>query len=440
MPESNENESKHQYPPTKFPPPGRSVNRPNSYTSTTRADLISSTTRSRDTHRIPANVLDLSNEFAQPSPSPEHSSQYSSTYTNHVNFRYQNIPQPQPPSSGVLSPNPIPPATASPYEPDSPTSSKYPQAPTTKQSDQMATSSVQRQLSPTPSVPPDYSSTYSSQMESQIPFAITNNSTRRDSHINQYTSYQLPSASGSSLPSSQTEIAALSTSRESTGSLPFGYLPNGPNANQSSSNPKRKSHDRRRDSSLSLAGYSGLPNSSPSTSTANGTRQPPPSPSNVIFSGSRLSKFPPVSESPIVHSTNQTNRPDNEGVLGLSEDYRRKMGPSINEEIFFFPPGRSAAHPVKPFKQKSPKSSIHSSKSNEDNSGRLKIIRKIFKRKGKNTPFDMQISEESSYEFIARHEQTRALKSTYPLDPYNSVLLDKLSCFIFYLFDSNIHG
>ena len=65
--------------------------RPNSYTSTTPADLISSTTRSRDTYRIPASVLDLSNEFAQPCPSPEHSSQYSSTYTNHVNFRYQNI-------------------------------------------------------------------------------------------------------------------------------------------------------------------------------------------------------------------------------------------------------------------------------------------------------------------------------------------------------------
>ena len=70
--------------------------RPNSYTSTAPADLISSTTRSRDTYRIPASVLDLSNEFAQPSPSPEHSSQYSSTYTNHVNFRYQNIPQPPP--------------------------------------------------------------------------------------------------------------------------------------------------------------------------------------------------------------------------------------------------------------------------------------------------------------------------------------------------------
>ena len=92
--------------------------RPNSYTSTTPADLISSTTRSRDTYRIPASVLDLSNEFTQPFPSPEHSSQYSSTYMNHVNFRYQNIPQPPP-----LSPNPILPATGPPYVPDSPTSS-----------------------------------------------------------------------------------------------------------------------------------------------------------------------------------------------------------------------------------------------------------------------------------------------------------------------------
>ena len=126
--------------------------RPNSYTSTTPADLISSTTRSRDTYCIPASVLDLSNEFAQPCPSPEHSSQYSSTYTNHVNFRYQNIPQPPP-----LSPNPILPVTGPPYVPDSPTSSKYPQAPTTRQSDQMATSSVQRQLLPTPSYSPPVS-------------------------------------------------------------------------------------------------------------------------------------------------------------------------------------------------------------------------------------------------------------------------------------------
>ena len=308
--------------------------------------------------------------------------------------------------------------------PDSPTSSKYPQVSMTKHSDQMASSSIQRQLSPTPSGPPDYRSTYSSPMESLILFAITNNSTRRD---NQYTSYQFPSAFGSSLPSPQTEIAALSTSRESTGSLPFQYSTNGPNENQYSSSPKRKFYERRRDSSLSLAGYSGLPNSSPSTSTANGTRQSPSSP-NVIFTGSRLSKIPPVS--PIVQPTNQTNRPHDEGFFGLSDDYRRKVGPSVNQEIFFFPPGRSAAHPEKPPKPKYPKSSIHSSKSNDDNPGRFRMISKIFK-KGKNTPPDRQISEESSYEFIAPPEQTRALKLTYPLDPYNSVSLDKLSCYIF---------
>ena len=428
MPEKYENALKHQYPPTKISPPGRSVNRPNSFT---RADFISSTTRSRDTPRTP--VLDLSKEF---SPSPELSSQYSSTYfppSNRVNLnvRYQNIPQPPPPTSGVLSPNPNPPATGSPYVPDSPTSSKYPPAPMTTHSDHMA--SIQRQLSPTPSGPPDYRSTYSSQMESQVPFAMTNNSTTGD---NQYTSYQPPT--GSSLPPTQTQIAPLSTSRESTGSLQFRYLPNGSNANQSSNSSKRKSHERRRDSSLSLAGHSGLPNSSPSTSTANGIRQPPPSPT-VTYSGSRLSKIPPLS--PIIQLTNQTNRPDNEGILGRSEDYRRKELPSVPQENFVFPPGRSAAHPEKPSKPKSPKNSIHSSKSNDESSGRLKIISKIFKKnKGKNTPPDRQISEESSYDFISRHEQTSALKSSYPLDPYNSVLLDKLSWFIYLFFRFNIHA
>ena len=288
MPESNENESKHQYPPTKFPPPGRSVNRPNSYTSTTRADLISSTTRSRDTHRIPANVLDLSNEFAQPSPSPEHSSQYSSTIER------------------KLSPTPsVPPDYRSTYEFAQP-------SPSPEHSSQHS-STIQSKLLSTPSGPPDYRSTYTSQMESQIPFSITNNYTRRD---NQHTSYQLPFESGASLPSESAQT-----------------------------------------------------------------------------------------------------------------------GPSVNKEIFFFPPGRFAAKP------KSIKSFTPSWKSNDDNPGRLKYINKIFKKnKGKTTPPDRRISAQSSYEFTAPHEQTRALESSYPLDPYNSVLLNKLSCFSFYLFDSNIHG
>ena len=66
------------------------VNRPNSFTTTTRADLISSTPRSRDVPRVHTSVqrLDLSNQFTQhlPSQAPE----YSHTYfppSNHVNFR-----------------------------------------------------------------------------------------------------------------------------------------------------------------------------------------------------------------------------------------------------------------------------------------------------------------------------------------------------------------
>ena len=381
MSEKSQNALKHQYPP-KFP--GRSVNQPNSFTPT-RADLISSTPRSRDTPQPP-------------------SSQYSSTYfplSNHVNSRYQNISQP--PSSGVISPNPIPPATgSSSYVPDSPTSSDYPPA---------STDHIQRQLSPTPSGgsgPPEY--TYSSNMDSHIPPAIMNKSTRRD----QYTSFQLPAASGSA------QIAPLSISRDST--LPFRQLPNIPNSSHPSSSPKRKSNERHRDSSLS--GYSGLPISSTSTSTPNETWRPPAPPSPNVFSGSRLSRIPPPTT--IVQSTSQTNHRNHEVVLGLTEDYKRK--PTVTKtppENFVFPPGRSAAHPEKSSKPKSPKSSIHSSKSNEDSSGRLRIIRDFFKKnKGKNMPHERQISEELSYDFI---ERTRDLKSTYPLDPYNSVLLEKLS-------------
>ena len=200
MPEESENSRKHQYPPPKVTPPGRSANQLNSFAPTTRAALISSTSRSRDT-RMHTSVqrLDLSNEFTQPLLSPELLSKYSSTHfpsSNHVNSGYQNLPQP-PLSSGVFSPNQISPATGSPHVPDSPTSSKYPPAPMTEHSD-LAASSIQRQVSLTPSGPPDYRSTCSSDMDSHIPFAIANESTQRD---DQYTNYQYPSASGSGLPS-----------------------------------------------------------------------------------------------------------------------------------------------------------------------------------------------------------------------------------------------
>jgi hypothetical protein len=54
-------------------------------------------------------------------------------------------------------------------------------------------------------------------------------------------------------------------------------------------------------------------------------------------------------------------------------------------------------------------------------------------------PSEKRISEESSHESTVQHERTRNLKSrsgSYPLDPYNSVLLDKLVLFIAF----NIHN
>ena len=424
MSEESEIAQKHQYPPQKFSPPGRSVKQPNSFTSTPR---------SRDSPRKHTSVqrLDLSNEFAQPLLSLELLSQYSSTDlppSNHVNFGYQNLSQPLPTSSRVLSPNPISPATGSSYVPDSSTSSKYPQASTgmTEHTDNIAASRIQRQLSPTPSGPPEYRSICSSHTDTHIPFAITNKSKRRD---NQRLSHQLPSTSGSSPP--QAQIAALSISHQS--SPPFRHSPSVPNSNQSPSSSKRRSHEPHR---ASLSGPS------PSTSTPNGTRQPPvPASPNVFVPGSHSSsRISPVS--PIVQSPNQTRHLDissDEGALGLSDDYKRKGAPSVPKaapENFVFPPSRAAAHPKKPSKPKSPKSSIHSLKSNDDNSGRLRIFGGLFKKnKGRNTPPDRRILEESNYEFIVQHEGTRTLKSSYPLDPYNSVLIDKLSQLVlFYLF------
>ena len=436
MSEESENARKHhQYPPPKVSPPGRSVNQ-SKYFTLTREDLISSTPRSRDP-RIHASApwLDLSNQSAQPSPSQEipsqYSAQFSSTYyplSNHINFGDHNLlqPQPPPPSSGGLYSNPSSPTTGSPYVPDSPTLPKYPPLSTTKHSDGLAASSIQRLLSPTPSGPPGYSLS----------------STYVDAH---YTSYQLPSASGSSLPPPQAQPAALPISHES--SLPR-KLPDVPNSNNSSSSSKRRSQERHGDSA-SLSGYSaaGLSGSLPSTplTTSNGIWQspgPPGPPAPNGFSRSRSSQIYPVL--PIVQSAIQSNDRDgwsDEGAFGLSEDYKKKGATSVPKappEKFFYPPGRSPAHPPeKSSKPKSPpKSPIRSSKSKDDKSGRLRIVRDFFKRKddkGKNIPPEMRVPEESSHEFNVHQERIRTLKSSYPLDPYNSVLLDELRR-LFYLY------
>jgi hypothetical protein len=371
---------KDEHPPPKvFSPPERSFSPPNSSAPTTRADLIFSDRRSQDAplKRTGVQWLELSNQSTQLAPSPELPSQYPSTYfppSNHNNFRYR----PPPPSSEVLSQNPI--------------------------------------------LPADH-------LPAHIPSAITNESTRRD---NQNTNYQLqvPSTSGSSQPSPQAQIAALSLSHE--GSLAFRYLPSIPNSNQysSASSSKLRSHENYR---ASLSG----PPPGPSTLTNNLTRQPPSPPSpNGLFSTFHSSNVSPVS--PVIQPSNQTNHPDiwsNENALGLTDGYRPNGAtrvPIAPPEKFVFPPGRSAAHPAKPYK---PKIFTGLSKGNDDNSVCVRIIRKIFKKdKGENTPPGRRISEESSYEYIVHHEQTSILKSTYPLNPYNSILLNKLSRLVLFIY------
>ena len=120
--------------------------RPNSYTSTTLADLISSTTRSRDTYHIPTSVLNLSNEFAQPSPTLILILVYLHESCQFQISKYTSTSTSLSKSNSACDRTFIRAWFA--YF------VKYPQAPTMRQSDQMATLSVQRQLSPTPSYSP----------------------------------------------------------------------------------------------------------------------------------------------------------------------------------------------------------------------------------------------------------------------------------------------
>ena len=270
-------------------------------------------------------------------------------------------------------------------------------------------------------------------MDNYIPFAITKNSTERDNQYN--TSYQPPVASGSSLLLPHTQLAALSISHESKPL--FRQLPSIPNSNHSSStnSSKHSSHECHRDST-SVSGYSGL--------------SATPSSLNVFFPGSHSSKIYPVSPIALSPMQSESNHPDNwpnlnEAVLGLSDDYKRNLKsapsvPKVPPEKFVYPTSRSPAQPKKKIssKTKSSKSSTHSSKSsNDDNSGRLRVnIGDFFKKKdkGKSTSHEKGILEESSHEFTVHQEQTRKLKFSHLLDPYNPVLLDKLSQLVLFLF------
>ena len=178
---------------------------------------------------------------------------------------------------------------------------------------------------------------------------------------------------------------------------------------------------------------------------------------------------PPVS--PIAQTPIQSNHPDiwsEEGAIVPSDDYIRKVTPSVPKappETFVFPTARSRAQPKISSKPKSSKRSRHSSRNRDENSGRSRFIGALFKKKNKgktpnitpsNTytkisdpvvsttveptspPPERRVSDESSHEFTVHQEPTKKLKSkswSYPLDPYNSVLLDKLSRLVFYLFE-----
>ena len=186
--------------------------------------------------------------------------------------------------------------------------------------------------------------------------------------------------------------------------------------------------------------------------------------------------FEPAPASPTVQTPIQSNHPDiwsDESAFIPSDDHHRKVAPSVPKappETLVFPTARSRAQPKISSKPKSSKRSKNKSpKSKDDNSGRSRFIGALFKKKNKgktpniippsnmytklsdpvtpaveHTPPEQRISEESSHESNVHQERTRKLKSksgSYPLDPYNSVLLDKLSRLVIYILLSfNIHA
>ena len=405
------------------------------------------------------------------------------------------------------------------YVPESPISPKYSPASPNKHSEHLAASysprspSVRRshRHSLTPSDLPDYCSTYSTHMDSHIP-AFASKPTRKDT---QYTSYQPPSASKYSPPSPHAQLAALSISSfKNERRLPFQQLPTVPaSLNHSSSDSNRGSRRSSRDphgDSASHSVYSGVSSSSPSTPTSHGTwlpPAPPPSP-NFFFPGSRsvarprvtskitisqlkkrrsksrlraersqtsLISLSPVSPSvdqaafetspvsPVVQTPIKSNHPEvwsDESALMHGDDYHHQpkaapSAPKTPPETLVFPTSRSRAQPKISSKPKASKRSSRSLKSKDDNSGRLRIIGALFKKKnkgktlkitpsskmysklsdpvaptGEHAPPEKRTSEESNHEYTAHQERTRMMKSksgSYPLDPYNSVLLDKLS-------------
>jgi hypothetical protein len=164
--------------------------------------------------------------------------------------------------------------------------------------------------------------------------------------------------------------------------------------------------------------------------------------------------------SPIVPMPNHSGTWPDEGASVLSDDHKRNLVPKAPPEIFVFPTARSRAQPKISSRPRSSKSST-SSKSRDDNQGRSRFIETLFKRKSKAkkpniTPMTnmstmvsnlvaspvestaskgARISTELNHESTStgHPERTRSMKSkrgSYPLDPYNSVLLDKLSLLV----------
>jgi len=189
----------------------------------------------------------------------------------------------------------------------------------------------------------------------------------------------------------------------------------------------------------------------------------PPSPSTSVV-------YETAPRSPVVlqgqfQSNYSESLFDSEGIAVLSDDYERMSASSIHKapgkEPFVFPTSRSRAQPKSSKSSSGPrpyKNSNYSSTSTDVNKhgGRSRIMDIMFKKKKKvkapnltpglnyivsdseasstEHPREEAFSSEANSRFTGRQEKMRRTQSksgSYPLDPYNSVLLDKLCPFFF---------
>lgn len=310
---------------------------------------------------------------------------------------------------------------------------------------------------------------------------------------NQHTAYQYPAAptrKSSQSTALRAQLAALTISPINENRPPYPNIPGAQSAPNSALEFPRDS--------ASFSDH--LTPTSLSTSTG-GWQPPAPPPSpNFVFPGSRSVARPKVSskitnsqlklklrqgtqaaqerslasdvspnsqltfeistlESPVYQTPVRTNHPGTlvDDAFMLSDDYKRKMAPSVPKapsNTFIYPTARSRAQPKISSRPKPSKNAGYSAGTGK----RSRFMETIFKKKNKDkdkvkapnispvtntlslnsvatpSPEHSVSGTESNHEPTEHRKRTRRMKlrrGSYPLDPYNSVLLDKLVLSLF---------